>query len=177
MELSHDLLSWIWLVGGVILLLAELVLPGLVAGFLGAAAVLVAGLRFLGVIEGLAASVAAWMGLSVVLTLSLRRWMQRLLPGDVKKSLPLEDTHAFGTLVEVLETIREGDADGRIRWQGTTWPAMSTSGVIPKGARAHLVVRQDLAWLVEPVPALESETETTLDALAQRAASRRREGE
>ncbi|HCF59376.1 MAG TPA: nodulation protein NfeD, partial [Myxococcales bacterium] len=51
--MSPETITWIWLVGGVALMLAELIVPGAVVIFLGAAAVLIAGARGLGLIESL----------------------------------------------------------------------------------------------------------------------------
>jgi len=45
-------LAWIWLVFGLVLMGLELVIPGLVVVFLGAAALLVAGGLGLGLISG-----------------------------------------------------------------------------------------------------------------------------
>lgn len=147
----ENLSVWIWLIGGLLLMVSELFLPGIVAVFLGAAAVLVAGLQAVGVIEGLMTSILVWMGLSVGLTVSLRRTVAKYLPAEVtKKNLSQGEADALGVEVEVLETVYEDNTEGRIRYQGTTWPATSTRGTIDKGAAATLVARDNLAWLVEP---------------------------
>ena len=52
--MSPDTITWRWLVGGIILLASELFLPGLVAMFLGLSAMVVALLRWLGVIDRVA---------------------------------------------------------------------------------------------------------------------------
>jgi membrane protein implicated in regulation of membrane protease activity len=83
------------------------------------------------------------------------------LRSTVKKWFPPEETvyddnevmRAYGSVVEVLEDVGELGDDkptGRIRYEGTSWPAATTAGVIKKGAHARLVVREDLAWVVEP---------------------------
>ncbi|MBK6689793.1 MAG: NfeD family protein [Deltaproteobacteria bacterium] len=143
---------WVWFGLGALLLVAELVMPGLVVVFLGAAALLVAGLLGLGVIDSLVASVIAWMGLSVGLTLSLRSFLVKRLPSESRRALTEEAIQSFGAEVQVLELINENDSTDRIRYQGTTWPAISTHGEIRPGEMARLVARQNLAWLVERVP-------------------------
>ena len=146
-----DLVTLAFAIFGAVLLLSELFAPGLVALFLGVAALAVAGLRAVGLIESLAFSVFTWMGLSTGLTITLRNFVKKRLPAVSWKRLTDENVEALGQIVEVLEPITEEDGSGRIRYQGTTWPATSTHGVIPKGGRAKLVVRQNLSWLVEPL--------------------------
>ena len=149
-----DLVTLAFVVVGALLLLSELFAPGLVALFLGVAALTVGGLRSIGLIESVAVSVFAWMGLSTALTVSLRNFVRKRLPGTSWKRLTDENVESLGQVVEVLESISEDEGSGRIRYQGTTWPATSTRGVIPKGRRAKLVVRQNLSWLVEPLDEL-----------------------
>lgn len=149
------MITLVWLIVGLVLIVGEAVIPGLVAVFLGVAAVLVAGLRYVGLIDGLIASVFAWMGLSVGLTLSLRGFARRLLPAEISRGQINEQISALGALVDVLVDVREDETSGRIRYQGTTWPATSTVGIIPKGARARLIARENLAWIVEPLGALD----------------------
>jgi membrane protein implicated in regulation of membrane protease activity len=57
--MSPDTITWLWLLGGIILLASELLLPGLVAMFLGLGALVVALLRWLGLIDSLAYSFTA----------------------------------------------------------------------------------------------------------------------
>jgi membrane protein implicated in regulation of membrane protease activity len=149
--IDSDLITLAWLILGILLMVGEVVSPGLVAVFLGAAAVLVAGLRYVGLIEGLAASIFAWMGLSIGLTVTLRRYARRYLPAETSRGQIDEGVQALGQVVEVTADVNDSDDTGRIRYQGTSWPAISTEGVIPKGAQAQLVARQNLAWIVEPL--------------------------
>lgn len=149
--MDSDLITLAWLIIGILLIVGEVAIPGLVAIFLGAAAVLVAGLRYAGLIEGLAASIFAWMGLSVALTAGLRGYVRRYLPAETSRGQIDEGVAAVGQVVDVTADVNDADDTGRIRYQGTTWPAISTEGVIPSGARAKLIARQNLAWIVEPV--------------------------
>ena len=50
--MSPDTLTWIWLIGGFVLIGLELFLPGLISAFFGIAAILVALLRWTGLISG-----------------------------------------------------------------------------------------------------------------------------
>src|SRR5207244_11324713 len=67
LQMSQELFTWIWALGGVALILAEIVLPHFFSGFLGVAAILVAALRWMGWIDSFQSSFIVWMILSVVL--------------------------------------------------------------------------------------------------------------
>ena len=153
--MSEELITWIWLLGGLFLMLIELFLPGLVVVFLGAAAVLVAGLRWSGIVEDLPASLGVWMALSVLLVLTIRKAARRWLPSESHRDLADEDADAFGEPVEVIEECSADAPTGRIRYQGTTWPAMTIEGRLLAGQKARLVYRDNIAWIVEPLPELE----------------------
>lgn len=151
-----EIVTWVWLAGGVALMLLELVIPGLVVVFMGAAAVLVGGLRWLGLLSDHVASVAAWMVLSVVLVLTLRRVLGRWVPSEVRRDHTDEELEALGKVVEVVADCDMHSADGRIRYQGTTWPARTAAGTAPAGSKVRLLFRENLHWIVEPVSALEN---------------------
>jgi len=152
---SGTIITLLWLTAGLVLVGSELFHASLTTVFLGAAAILTAGLRWLGVVDALPASFLVWACLSIGLAVPLRPLVRRFLPGERRFDHSHEDRDAMGTLVDVVETVVELEPSGRIRFQGSTWPALSTEGSIPKGARAKLVYRDKLAWVVEPLPALE----------------------
>jgi membrane protein implicated in regulation of membrane protease activity len=139
-----------WVVGGIVLLVAEIVLPGMVLGFLGAAALMVALLLWLGVIEGLVPALTTWFIGSIVMLVALRGFFQRLMPGDEEVQSTDEDFDAYGTVVEVAETIAKGE-EGRIRFRGTTWAATCYEQALEAGSRARLVARHGITWVVEPL--------------------------
>lgn len=150
--MSGDVQSWLWFGGGLALLATELVSIHLVAGFLGAGALLVAGARWLGLVESTTGSIALWGVSSAALLAILRgtlvRWAGK---PEVHRAQVSEDVRAFGSVVEVVAEVspREG---GRIRYDGTSWPAISTNGsTIAAGRKARLVRRENLAWVVEQV--------------------------
>ena len=75
---------------------------------------------------------------------------QRLMPGDEEVQSTDEDFDAFGTVVEVAETIAKGE-QGRIRYRGTTWVATCYERTLEPGSQARLVTRDGIGWVVEPV--------------------------
>jgi len=152
---AATIVTLIWLIAGVALLGSELFLPGLVAMFLGAAAVLVAGVRWIGLVDSLGASLIVWLASSAAMIVGLRGVVRRLLPAETSRGEIDEALQAYGAEVEVAKTISEGNMDGRIRYQGTTWPAMSSDGTIAAGRKARLLYRdkESIGWVVEPIPA------------------------
>lgn len=143
-------LTLLWLIAGVALIVAEVVLPGAILGFLGAAAVLVAGARWAGLLDGVGESFAAWLVLSLALTLGLRRFVARWSRGERSVQSTSEDADAFGKIAVVSTAIVPGEASGRIRYGGTTWPARTLSGTLEPGTEVRILDRDNVSWIVEP---------------------------
>lgn len=146
-----------WLILGLLLMAAELVLPGLVVVFLGLGALLVAGAVSLGWLAHPLNAGTAWFVTSLALVAGLRGIAKRWIPADVRRA-PVEDddSDVHGQLVEVVEAVgAAGEADaalrpGRIRYRGALWDARSAAGPIASGASARLLYRDNLVWVVEP---------------------------
>jgi len=51
---------------------------------------------------------------------------------------------------EVVETVSPSHTDGRISFQGTTWPATSDAAEILPGAKVTILYRENLGWRVQP---------------------------
>lgn len=139
-----------WAVAGLALMAAELVIPGLVIVFVGAGALVVAGLAWLGVLHAMVPCLVAWGLASTGMLVALRGWVKRFLPSEKAYAPHDPDAEAYGAVVDVVEAIPAG-GQGRIRHEGTTWPATSRAGALPVGARARLLFRDNVAWVVEAV--------------------------
>ncbi|MBN2359536.1 MAG: NfeD family protein [Deltaproteobacteria bacterium] len=151
------IITLVWLGVGAVLIGSEFIAPSLVAGFLGAAALVVAGARFIG-LESLPLSFVIWIATSAALTAALRGVMKRMLPSEASRDNTDEALAAFGAVVDVLEACDDDHQNGRIRFQGTTWPALTTGERIPAGAKARLVCRdkEGLGWIIEPIAEIEA---------------------
>ena len=112
--MSPDTMTWLWLLAGILLVASELFLPGLVAVFLGLAAMLVALLRWLGLIDGLAYSFTAWFVSSLALLVVVRSALQRFVPSETSFTPLEEDVDLFGAVAEGVETVSPEHKDGRI---------------------------------------------------------------
>ena len=146
--LDPTLLTWVFVGGGLFLLMLETVVPGGVAGFLGIGGIVVAGLRALGLLLHPWTAITTWVFLSVGLTVALRPIAMRFVQGDISLAFTDEDAEAMGEVVQVLDTVRP-DEPGRIRFRGAGWDARSVEGTLPEGATARLLYRDNLTWVVE----------------------------
>jgi membrane protein implicated in regulation of membrane protease activity len=163
--MDAELITWIFLLGGVLLMILETVVPGGVAFFLGVGGLLTGGLRLIGLVSDPVASVLLWMFLSTGLTIALRPLAVRYLGGDFSLAMTNEDAEAMGQTVTVVEPVSE-ESKGRIRFRGATWDARTTEGRLPKDAEARILYRDNLTWIVEPVDhsALDEEFSDAIDA-------------
>ena len=140
-----------WLVSGGLLMLSEVIIPGGVVFFLGMAAALVGLAVSQGYLGHWMQASTAWFFTSIVLLISLRQLATRYFGGDSSVAMTDEDLEAIGTEVTVVTPVTPDDNSGRIHFQGSSWPATSLGGPIPKGGRATLSYRDNLVWMVEPV--------------------------
>lgn len=148
--MDPELITWIFFLGGLLLMLLETVLPGGVAFFLGAGGLVIAALRALGLIVDPVTALLTWIFLSTALTIALRPFAMRYFGGDVSMKITDEDAEAMGQTVTVIESVGE-EVPGRIRFRGAAWDARTLEGRLPKGAEARLLYRENLTWIVEPV--------------------------
>lgn len=149
MESSDPMLYWALV--GIVLMLAELILPGGIVVFLGAACLVVAGAIWVGVVEGLAQSLTLWFISSIVLLLSFRQLTQRLVGGDSHVGNTDEELDLFNLPARVKETIGPGEKTGRVEFQGADWPALGDGSEIPAGTRVKIICRDNIALVVEPL--------------------------
>ena len=137
-----------WIVAGAFMILLEVFLPGMVLGFLGSGALIVAALIWIGWIDNLVSALTTWFILSLVLLLGLRGLFLRFVGGRSERQSTDEEEDAYGTVVEVVERITP-DRAGRIHYRDATWQAVCHDRTIEAGEKAMLAYRENLAWVVE----------------------------
>ena len=157
--MEPETITWLWFAAGIVLILAEFILPGLVVVFLGIGAVLVGLARWLHLLEGVFTSLTAWFILSLALIIFLRQIFARFVKEETSYQSTDEELDARGSVVEVLVPVAEENSEGRIRFQGSSWPATCLEGTIPCGGKARLLYRENLLWIVERVDPAELQTE------------------
>ncbi|MBQ7252700.1 MAG: NfeD family protein [Kiritimatiellae bacterium] len=140
--------DWIWIVSGLLLVLAEFVIPGLVVCFFGAGAILT-GLALM-VFPGLPAAgqLAIFLALSIALLAGVRRYLPDAFRGDEKKRAGNPDDDAVaGEIAEVVEAVSP-ELPGKVAFRGTEWRAKSDEA-LAKGEWAEVVRRENLALVVK----------------------------
>lgn len=141
----------IWLIGGAVLMVLELLMPGMIIVFFGVAALAVGLLLYAGFISGVVNSLIAWFILSLLCVVIFRRLALRFFPSESSYQLVEDDVSAAGTEVDVLKEVQVDSSEGRISYNGTSWPAVSREGAIAAGRKARLLYRDNISWVVEAV--------------------------
>jgi membrane protein implicated in regulation of membrane protease activity len=139
-----------WFVLGLLLVLSEFAVPGVMICFFGFAALLVAGLLLVWPTAPTSVVLAAYIVLSLALLFGLRRYMPKTFRGHAKaaESDPDEDDVA-GSRVVVVEAVAP-NRPGKVEFRGTNWTAVSDAA-LAAGAAAVVVRRDNLTLTVRPL--------------------------
>lgn len=154
--MDGEILTWIFLIGGILLMVLEALLPGGVAFLLGLSGIGVGILRYFGFLEDPFTATLVWLLSSTALTIAIRPLINKYFKGESYTKLADEDYEAMDKIVEVTEPINDLTNDGRIRFQGISWQARSLEGEIPAGTQVRIKYRDNTTWIVEPVDELDA---------------------
>ena len=142
-----------WLIIGIILLLAEGVNPGTFAIFFGGVGALVTAAVcyvFPIVAESGSTQLLIFAAMSFSSLMLLRPWILRLTPNKAK----LDGCSAYmGKQAKTLTHLRkDGLKTGRVFFDGTEWPAVPSEEYdeIPAGSTVEIVKREGLTFHVRP---------------------------
>ena len=136
----------IWFVSGVLLILSEFVLPGVILMFFGVAAILVSIVVFVGLADGLGSQLVIFSALSLVLLFSLRKYFKSWFVGASKSAgngggeVDLDEFQ--GKEVTVVEPIPAGGY-GKVELKGASWKA-SSEAALGEGDLVEVVRRDGL---------------------------------
>lgn len=151
MEFSNPVI--IWACVGVVLMLAEVIIPGGIVILLGAACLVVASALGIGLIEGAAQAFTLWFISSMVLLLAFRHVTQKLVGGDSHVDNTDEELDLFNKQALVKADIGPGEKSGRVEFQGAEWPALGDGSLIPAGSRVRVICRDNISLVVEALSA------------------------
>lgn len=136
----------VWVISGVILLILEVVLPIFVFLWLGAAAVGVAILTFLGITHGIEQQFIAYAIISPLLLWSSRK----LIKSRTKARARTNIDDLIGKQATVIQPI-EDVAPGRISLYGIDWLARSANETaIPAQSRVCIIAVEGATLVVVP---------------------------
>ena len=143
----------IWFLIGLILLIFEFIMPGLIIGFFGAGAWIVAIICLLStyIAGSINAQLLIFIIASVMSLLLLRKWLKGMFIGHTKSKQDLtEDMKEFiGERAVVKEKITP-KAGGKVELHGTNWVAEADEE-IAEGTVVEIVAKENLTLKVKVV--------------------------
>ncbi len=157
--MDPEILTWIFLAGGIILMLLEFVLPGGVAFFLGISGLSIGVLRLFGLLGDPVWAITAWLLTSVGLTIAIRPFIKKYFKSETYTKIADEDYEAMDQVAVVVRDLNEEDNSGRIRFDGATWSARSMKGRVQAGREVAIRYRDSTTWVVEAIDAYEPSNE------------------
>jgi inner membrane protein len=141
--------GWIWAIGGVLLLIAEIIAPGFFLVFVGAAAI-ATGLFTLLFGLGLAPQLALFAIYSVLAVMIGKRWYGEPNGGDERHAINDPARRLIGRTVTVVTDV--DDHGGRVRVGDGEWNARG--GPAAAGERVSVTGVEGNCLIVEPVRTL-----------------------
>ena len=124
MAFDHTL---IWFLLGLVLVLLEFAVPGVILVFFGVAAWVVAAATYIGLSGSLPTQLLLFAISSIVLIVLLRKWIKGKFYGHVSDVQDL--THNIdefvGKSTVVLKDVIPGQMGGSVEFKGTRWNAVS----------------------------------------------------
>ena len=140
-----------WFLIGVVLMLAEMVIPGFVIFFFGIGAWITAACVWIGIADSFNIQLIIFLVSSILTLILFRKEGQKYFKGrvsgkmdDVAKLDDLSGEHA--TVIEKIVPHRSG----KVEFHGTSWNA-DADMEIPKGATVEILSRKNLTLIVKPV--------------------------
>ena len=138
------MLWWMWIAGGVILMISEFVIPGFVVCFFGAGAVLTGIVAAIFSALGLTWEIAIFIVSSIVFTLVGRKLFHG---GKVRDPNDLDDVDLSDGLAVVTEAIAPGHP-GKVEFRGSFWTALAETE-ISVGTSVRILKRDNLTLTVK----------------------------
>lgn len=131
----------IWFLIGLVLIIAELMVPGVILVFIGVAAWIVAILAWCGV-ESFSIQMWVFGLVSIGLVVFARRYVKDWFRGSETTAEGHLDEEFVGKIVTVLESIEPGDF-GKVELKGAQWIAFSEVS-LAAGSKAEVIARDNI---------------------------------
>ena len=142
----------LWFLVGLVLALAEIVIPGLIIVFFGVGAWATALALGLGVVESFNEQLLLFLASSLLSLVFFRKHGQRYFEGRVTGTLaPYESLDDFqGGKAVVTAAIMPKHLGGKVEFNGTIWDAEADVALAP-GATVQVFSRSNLTLKVKPL--------------------------
>ncbi|MBN2416398.1 NfeD family protein [bacterium] len=137
----------LWFFAGIVMLILEFALPGLIIFFFGVGACIV-GILCLIFDLSLNAQLIIFIVTSIVSLFSLRKWLKRVFQGKTNKDSGRDVDDFAGEKAVVTKSITPKQA-GTVEFHGTEWKAVSDVSV-KKGATVVIVSKESITLKVKP---------------------------
>lgn len=149
MEISPILL---WFILGLVLVLSEFVLPGVILVFFGIGAWITTLTVWWGWTGGWPSQLLTFAISSVILLVVLRGWLKGRFFGHVgDRHDPFDNIDSMaGDTVQVTAAIEPDGTGGRVEYKGADWKA-TAEVPLAVGARARIVSAEGIVLHVEPL--------------------------
>ncbi len=141
------MMALIWAIVGVVLIISEFFIPGFVIFFFGAGALFNALLTALipPLQNSILLQVFVWLAASGLSLFTLRKYFSKIFKGRLVDGKGATDY--AGEKAVVTEDITP-DKPGRIRFQGTSWKAMSYNETLKAGETVEILKEDNLTFVV-----------------------------
>ncbi|MFO6421953.1 NfeD family protein [Motilimonas sp. KMU-193] len=140
-----------WAIAGLILMIAEAIIPGGIVLFLGMSALIVSASLFFGLLTTWVGAFTLWFISSLILLVLFRNVAQNMVGGESHVDDTDEDAHLYGKQATVIETIGPATHAGRVQYQDSTWPAIADGSTIEPGESVRIICRDNISLVVERV--------------------------
>lgn len=146
---NPEWIPWIWIVGGILLMISEFVVPGMFVVFIGL------GVTITGIVSiffhlTMGEKMLLLTSISIISILFGAAFLKNFFPSEVHSESLVKDEFR-NEIVTVVEDILVNQKGGRIRYQGTEWDALTSTRRISKGDRVRILRRDNLTFIVEPL--------------------------
>jgi membrane protein implicated in regulation of membrane protease activity len=142
--------QFLWLMGGVLLMILEFALPGFVVFFFGVGAIIVGAIAWMWDIS-LNAQLIIFIISSLVLLVTLRKWVKGIFVGYTtsQKGIGELSQEFMGQRATVIEAILPGQP-GKVEFRGSGWDAESDE-CIEIGTRVQIVGQESIRLKVRKI--------------------------
>ena len=139
----------IWLIVGILLALAEMIIPGLIIGFFSLGAIVTTLMTLVGLTKGFPSQMILFLVTSLVFLILFHKvWKKRIKPKADREVTNFNIQ--LGKIVPVIEFIDPQEGVGKVRYQGALWNASAKHKIAP-GDSARVIGCENLTLLVEPI--------------------------